>query len=88
MHLLEALGIASADEVDPTRPLQLGPLEVGVEAAAEAVRILAGGEFPRDVNIFSCGIGRPFYWAISHKTEGPAEVFGFPPVRINSCPLR
>ncbi|MBF0306420.1 MAG: hypothetical protein HQL41_12305 [Alphaproteobacteria bacterium] len=86
MHLLEALEVASAEEVDPTRPLQLGPLELGVEAATEAARILAGGEFPRDVKIDVRDLTRPFYWAIDHKTEGLAEVFGFPPGTDHGLP--
>lgn len=86
MYLLEALAIASAEEVDPTRPLQLGTLELGVEAASEAARILAGGNFPRDVSIDPRDLTRPFYWTVAHKTEGEAEIFGFPPGTDHGLP--
>lgn len=86
MHLLAALRVASAEEVDPTRSLQLGTLELGAEAAAEAVRILTGGEFPDDVHIDPREITTPFYWDIAHKTEGSAEVFGFPPGMNHGLP--
>lgn len=78
MHLLEALGVASAQDLDSTRSLRLGPLELGTEAAVEAARILAGGEFPNEVNIDPREITAPYYWAIAHKGEGLAECFGFP----------
>jgi hypothetical protein len=78
MHLLEALEVGSIDELDFTRPLQLGPLELGLEAAAEAARILRGGLFAGEVSVVPWTFTRPVYWAITHKTEGPAEVFGFP----------
>jgi hypothetical protein len=78
MHLREALGVTSADEVDTARPLKMGPLELGIEAAAEAARILAGGEFPRDVHVEPREFARPIYWFVAHKAAGEAEVFGFP----------
>lgn len=78
MYLLDALGASSIDEVDTTRPLILGPLELGIEAAAEAGRILAGGEFPSEVNVEPREFAGPIYWAIAHRTAGSAEVFGFP----------
>lgn len=86
MSLLEALGVASAEEVDSTRPLQLGSLELGLEAAAEAARILAGGEFPQDVAIDPRDAKKPFYWAVTHKTDGEAEIFGFPPDTDHGLP--
>ncbi|MBP2233481.1 hypothetical protein J2847_006820 [Azospirillum agricola] len=86
MPLLDILAVTSADEVDPTRPLQLGPLELGVEAATEAFRILSGGEFSSEVQIDPQGITRAFYWAIAHKTEGSAEIFGFPVGTVHGLP--
>jgi hypothetical protein len=78
MHLAEALGVATVDDIDPTRPLRLGPFELGIEATAEAVRILGGEDFPRDVTWLAREFTRPVYWSIAHQTEGAAEVFGFP----------
>lgn len=86
MDLLEVLKLQAVEELDPTRPIQLGALTLGVEASAEAARILSGGDIPKDVSITSLSIDRPFFWSIGHKTEGQAEIFGFPPGRDQELP--
>ena len=86
MHLAEALGVAAAEELDPTRPLRIGPFELGVEATAEAIRILAGEDFPRDVTWSPQYLNRPVYWSVVHRTEGSAEVFGFPVGAVAGLP--
>lgn len=78
MFLLEALAIANPDQLDTSRPLQIGLLELGLEAAAEADRILTGGDFSREVVTTVRQFTEPVYWEIAHRTAGAAEVFGFP----------
>jgi hypothetical protein len=78
MYLADILGVGTADQIDPTRPLVLGPLELGAEAAAEAARILGNGEFCRDVQLRARSIKHPFYWALAHHSGGTAEIFAFP----------
>jgi hypothetical protein len=78
MHLRSALGISPDEEIDPTRPITVGPHEFGVEAANEARRILDGGEFSDEVSLQPHSFGRPTYWAVDHSVEGSGEIFGFP----------
>lgn len=78
MYLSEALGVSKGTDLDPTRPLRLGGFELGVEATAEAIRILEGGEFPRQTRFTERELDRPIYWAVRHESEGSAEIFGFP----------
>ncbi len=78
MHLATALGFTNDHDLDPTRSIKLGRFELGVEATQEAIRILAGGEFPRVVGWSLRDFVKPFYWLVSHRTEGSSEVFGFP----------
>ena len=73
MYLQEALGVKSADDLDPTRPLKVGPIELGVEATVEAIRILAGGDFAREVTCLARTFLRPTYWSVVHRAEGAAE---------------
>ena len=78
MYLREALGISAVDEIDPSRPLQLGGRVLSAEAATEAVRIIAGGDFSRNIEIYNKDIDRPFYWVVSHIDEGNGEILGIP----------
>ena len=78
MYLSQALGEKALSELDESRPLRRGPFELGTEATAEAVRILAGEEFPRDVSWTPRNLSRPMYWLVAHKLQGEAEIFGFP----------
>lgn len=78
MALLSALGVLSADDLDPTRPLDVGGFTFGAEAAAEACRIAQGGDFAPECEILPHRFERPTYWAVHHNTNGNAEVFGFP----------
>lgn len=77
MHLREALG--GVNDVDPTRPIVLGSLELGEEAAAEAAAILSGAVNPPPASMLVREFRRPVYWSLDHTTEGHAEIFGFPP---------
>lgn len=86
MYLAGALGVEDAAGVDSSRPLLLGPFELGAEAAAEAVRILSGGEFPREVTSVERRFVQPVYWSIAHKAGGVAEVFGFPTGKEEGLP--
>lgn len=86
MHLAEALAIADAAELDPTRPLQLGPFELGAEATSEAIHILTGGEFPREVTWVERAIIAPLYWSVAHRAGSAAEIFGFPAGMVAGLP--
>lgn len=76
MYLREALG--SVEDVDPTRPIVIGILELGEEAAAVAAAILSGAENPPAADLKARKFGRPVYWSVDHAAEGHAEIFGFP----------
>jgi hypothetical protein len=76
MHLREALG--GLDEVDPTRPIIIGPMKLGQEAAAAAAAILSGELNPPVVVLTAREFRRPVYWSVDHAEEGHAEIFGFP----------
>lgn len=76
MHLREAL--ADGDEVDPTRPIVIGLMTLGQEAAAEAAAILAGTTNLPEVTLTTRDLRRPIYWSVEHAVEGKAEIFGFP----------
>lgn len=76
MFLREALG--NVEDVDPTRPIVVGPFELGEEAAAIAAAILAGDQDPPIANLTLRKIDRPIYWTVQHAAEGHAEIFGFP----------
>ena len=78
MHLREALGVASADDIDPSVPLVIGQFRFGSEAAEEAIRILRGGDFPPEVNVVARMISEPVHWSISHQVEGNAEILSVP----------
>ena len=77
MHLLSALAVASIDDIDPLRPLAVGDRQFGLEATAEAIRILQGGDFPTEINIQPHHFVRPTYWLVNHQVEGEGEIFGF-----------
>lgn len=76
MHLRDALG--GVGSIDPTRPLVIGPIELGEEAAAVAAAILAGNEDPPGVLLTVRKFRRPVYWTVEHAIEGRAEIVGFP----------
>lgn len=76
MYLREALG--GVQDVDPTRPLVIGALTLGVEAAAEAAAILSEAVAPPMASVQVRDFWRPVYWFVDHATEGQAEIFGFP----------
>jgi hypothetical protein len=76
MNLRDALG--GVEDVDPTRPMSIGALTLGVEAAAEAAKILSGFVAPPFASIVVREMRRPFYWVVDHAVRGQAEMFGFP----------
>lgn len=76
MYLREALG--GVDDVDPTRPIAIGHMELGEEAAATAAAILCGALKPPIVALATQEFRRPIYWSVDHVVEGHAEIFGFP----------
>lgn len=78
MSLLAALQVESADEIDFSRPLLVGPYTLGVEAAEEARRILTHQVAVPDVVTSEISRLSPFYWSISHETYGVSELFGVP----------
>ncbi len=78
MQLAEALGVGSAEEIDPTRPIKLGNFELGPDAAAEAHRILSGQEQPPELRWHARDVDVPLYWSVVHQTDGSGELFGFP----------
>lgn len=84
MYLRDALG--DADDVDPTRPLAIGALTLGVEAAAEAAAILAETVLPASTSVVLRDVRKPVYWSIDHATEGQAEIFAFPAGWANELP--
>ena len=86
MHLAEALGLTSPQEFDPSRPFRLGRFELGIEAAAEASRILLGERLPPEVKWRIREFAQPMYWSIVHQTNGEAELFGFPTGPVNALP--
>jgi hypothetical protein len=86
MYLAEALGLATVDELDPTRPLKLGRFELGVEASAEASRLLLGEQLPPEIRWRPRQFAQPMYWSIIHQTDGDAELFGFPSGQDEALP--
>lgn len=86
MYLVEVLGQEAAGNIDATRPLNLGPIQLGVEAAEEAARILAGGDFPRDVTCSPRDYSASIYWSLAHQDGGVAEIFGFPEGTVSGLP--
>lgn len=76
MYLREALG--NVEDVDPSRPIIIGSLELGEEAAAVAAAILSGDLDPPIANVFVRTFQRPFYWSVQHDIDGHVEMFGFP----------
>lgn len=76
MHLREALG--NVEDVDPTRPIVIGSLKLGEEAAAVAAAILSGAANPPAAALVIREFQRPVYWSVDHAAEGHAEIFGFP----------
>ncbi|MBT0778934.1 hypothetical protein [Paracoccus sp. pheM1] len=76
MHLRDALG--GVGDIDPTRPIVIGSIELGEEAAAVAAAILAGDEDPPVVTLTVREFRRPVYWTVEHAIEGRAEIVGFP----------
>uniref|UniRef100_UPI000A3DF8E3 hypothetical protein n=1 Tax=Sphingobium abikonense TaxID=86193 RepID=UPI000A3DF8E3 len=76
MHLRDALG--HGEDVDPTRPLVIGALTLGAEAAAEAVAILSGAALPPIASFVIRKFRKPVYWSVDHAARGHAEIFGFP----------
>ncbi|QAY77573.1 hypothetical protein [Sphingosinicella sp. BN140058] len=78
MQLAKALGVGSAEEVDPTRPLSLGRFELGTEASAEAHRILTGEHQPPELRWRTRAFETPLYWSVAHQTDGAGELFSIP----------
>lgn len=76
MHLQLALG--GVDEVDATRPITIGSLTLGEEAATMAAALLAGNEQAPVATLIARTFRRPVYWSIDHAINGHAEIFGFP----------
>lgn len=76
MHLREALG--GVDDVDPTRPIVIGSMKLGEEAATVAAAILSGAENPPVAALVAREFRQPVYWSVVHAAEGHAEIFGFP----------
>lgn len=86
MLLAEALGVASAEGVDPTRPIKLGNFELGPDAAAEAHRLLSGEEQPPELRWHARAVELPLYWSVVHQTDGAGELFAFPPQHEGALP--
>ena len=86
MLLTEVLGVASVDGIDPDRPLNFGFFELGLEATAEARRILSGESFAPKVECRPRRVASTFYWSIIHQTAGDAELFGLPCDNIEALP--
>jgi hypothetical protein len=76
MYLREALG--GVADVDPTRSIVIGSMELGEEAAAVAAAILQGAEVPPAVVLTAREFLRPVYWSVDHAIEGRVEIVGFP----------
>lgn len=76
MYLREALG--NVEDVDPSRPIVIGSLELGEEAAAVAAAILSGDMEPPLADLVVRTFQRPVYWSVEHAVAGHAEMFGFP----------
>lgn len=86
MHLLGILGVTSSDQIDPAQSLTLGILTLSSDAAVEAIRIIDGGDFVREVRCFARPFRDQVYWSIAHQTEGEAEVFGYPSGTVGGLP--
>lgn len=86
MYLLSALGIETVDDLDTSRPLRVGPLELGIEATVEAARILNGGDFQRDISLKSRIVSCAVYWSVAHQEAGSAEIFCLPGVLTQKLP--
>ncbi len=76
MYLRQALG--GVEDVDPTRPIVIGHLKLGEEAAVVAASILSGDINLPPASLSDRNFRRPVYWSVDHTTEGHAEIFGFP----------
>lgn len=77
MSLLEFLGVTSADDIDPDRSIQIGRFTLGIEAAAEAVRILNAGQYTAQLTIHPKNTDANYYWSVSRRGSPVGEIFGF-----------
>lgn len=79
MSILEILGLGSPDDIDETRPLSIGPFNLGVEAAVQARKILANSaSYDVEVQVFQRPVQRPVYWYALNQDIGSAEIVGIP----------
>lgn len=79
MDLLTAIGVERADDIDPSRPIEISGLILGPEAAQEAIRLIETAAPATPVKVFpQPGVSDPFYWAVSRQGNSVGEVFGFP----------
>ena len=78
MSLAAALGVGSPDEIDTSRPIQIGPLLLGIEAAAEAQQLLADPNLTPEIIWWPKAVAEASYWSINHQTAGSAELFSLP----------
>ncbi|MER8979949.1 hypothetical protein [Mesorhizobium sp. M0870] len=78
MPIGERLGITSAAEIDPSRGIVLGHLNLGPEAAQEAITIMNGGQFPAGLEIRPRSVSDCFFWQISRMGILLGEVYALP----------
>ncbi|ODR90892.1 hypothetical protein [Sinorhizobium alkalisoli] len=86
MFLREALKLSDDEEIDPTLPLNIGEQVFSADAAAEAARILGGGEFVTHINIEPRDLPSPFYWDVIENAVNCGQVFGFPSGWLDALP--
>jgi hypothetical protein len=87
MNLLTAMGVDRADDIDPTRPIEISGFTLGPEAAEEVIRLVEAGAPATPVHFFQKpGVSEPFYWLLSRRGNAIGEAFGFPKDRAAGLP--
>lgn len=79
MSLLQALGAASVEEIDPDRALTVGPITFGPEAVHEAITLLQSGAAPLSpFRVVEAPVNHgSFYWSLS-RNGATGEIIGLP----------
>ncbi len=78
MSLLQTLGVASVDDIDPERALTVGPLTVGPEAAREAIVLLSANAPPAPIQLVDARVTNgAFYWSLARNGQ-TGEIIGLP----------
>lgn len=78
MALSDHLGFADADQIDPSRPLELCGFLLGPEAAVEAIRILQDAETPRTLKVWSQKVVAAEYFEAQGSDGSVAHIVSFP----------